>query len=84
MRSIHIYVNLDSFSVLLIDQHGKPVANANKIPLTIGIYSSENTPKHIDINTAGKIYKKFLVKSFRQQDTQRIYRKGSRKWCSDI
>jgi len=37
--------------------------NSNRIPLTIGIYSSENPPKYIDSNTAGnKILKGFIEK----------------------
>ena len=39
--------------MLLIDKNGQVVENANRIPLTIGIYSSENPPKYIDANTAG-------------------------------
>ena len=38
---------------MLVDNNGNVVENSNKIPLTIGIYSSENPPKYIDANTAG-------------------------------
>lgn len=38
---------------MLVDTQGNVVENSNKIPLTIGIYSSENPPKYIDANTAG-------------------------------
>jgi len=51
------------FTVILTDKKGNPVENANRIPLTIGIYSSENPPKYIDSNTAGnKILKGFIEK----------------------
>jgi hypothetical protein len=51
------------FTVLLTDRNGNPVENTNRIPLTIGIYSSENPPKFIDSNTAGnKILKGFIDK----------------------
>jgi len=51
------------FTVLLTDKNGNPVENTNRIPLTIGIYSSENPPKFIDSNTAGnKILKGFIDK----------------------
>ena len=43
------------FTVLLVDKNGNPVENSNRIPLTIGIYSSENPPKYIDANTSGSI-----------------------------
>jgi hypothetical protein len=46
------------FTVILTDKNGNPVENSNRIPLTIGIYSSENPPKYIDSNTAGKIQMK--------------------------
>ncbi len=41
----------------MTDNKGNIVENANRIPLTIGIYSSENPPKFIDTNTAGKLSK---------------------------
>lgn len=41
------------FTLLLTDKNGNLVENANRIPLTIGIYNSENVPKFIDTNTAG-------------------------------
>lgn len=51
------------FTVLLTDNNGNAVENTNRIPLTIGIYSSENPPKYIDSNTAGnKILKGFIEK----------------------
>jgi len=51
------------FTVLLTDTKGNIIENANRIPLTIGIYSSENPPKFIDTNTAGnKILKGFIDK----------------------
>jgi len=51
------------FTVILTDKNGKPIENSNRIPLTIGIYSSENPPKYIDSNTAGnKILKGFIEK----------------------
>lgn len=51
------------FTVILTDKKGNPVENSNRIPLTIGIYSSENPPKYIDSNTAGnKILKGFIEK----------------------
>jgi hypothetical protein len=54
------------FTVLLVDKEGKPVENLNSIPLTIGIYSSENPPKYIDTNTSGnKILKGFLEKDLK-------------------
>jgi len=51
------------FTLLLTDKNGNLVENANRIPLTIGIYNSENVPKFIDTNTAGnKILKGFIEK----------------------
>jgi len=51
------------FTVILVDKNGNPVENSNRIPLTIGIYSSENPPKYIDANTSGnKILKGFIEK----------------------
>lgn len=51
------------FTVILTDKNGNPIENSNRIPLTIGIYSSENPPKYIDSNTAGnKILKGFIEK----------------------
>jgi hypothetical protein len=51
------------FTVVLVDKNGNPVENSNRIPLTIGIYSSENPPKYIDANTSGnKILKGFIEK----------------------
>ena len=44
------------FTVILTDKNGNPVENTNRIPLTIGIYSSENPPKFIDSNTAGNFF----------------------------
>lgn len=51
------------FTVVLTDKKGNLVENANRIPLTIGIYTSESPPKFIDSNTAGnKILKGFIDK----------------------
>jgi len=51
------------FTLLLTDKNGNLVENANRIPLTIGIYNSESVPKFIDTNTAGnKILKGFIEK----------------------
>jgi len=51
------------FTVVLTDKNGNTVENSNRIPLTIGLYSSENPPKYIDANTAGnKILKGFIEK----------------------
>ena len=44
------------FTVYLVDTNGNIVENSNRIPLTIGIYSSENPPKYIDSNTAGNFH----------------------------
>ena len=49
-----IYPFLNRFTVILTDKNGNPIENSNRIPLSIGIYSSENPPKYIDSNTAGK------------------------------
>ena len=46
-------INFLRFTVKLVDSKGKLIENSNRIPLTIGIYSSENPPKYIDANTAG-------------------------------
>lgn len=44
---------------MLVDQNGNTIENSNRIPLSINIYSSENPPKYIDVNTAGnKFYEK--------------------------
>jgi len=51
------------FTVILTDKNGNVVENTNRIPLTLGLYSSENPPKYIDANTAGnKILKGFIEK----------------------
>lgn len=51
------------FTVMLTDKEGRLIENSNRIPVTIGIYSSENPPKFIDSNTAGnKILKGFIDK----------------------
>jgi len=51
------------FTVMLTDKNGNLVQSAQRIPLTIGLYSSENPPKFIDLNTAGnKILKGFVDK----------------------
>lgn len=52
-----------SFSVSLVDMEDKPIANSNRIPLSIAIYTSENPPKYVDANTSGnKIMKGFVEK----------------------
>jgi len=51
----------------LVDNNGNIVENSNRIPLTIGIYSSENPPKYIDSNTAG------ILKDFEKYS--KMYRK---------
>eukprot|EP00331_Platyophrya_macrostoma_P014201 CAMPEP_0176434226 /NCGR_PEP_ID=MMETSP0127-20121128/16543_1 /TAXON_ID=938130 /ORGANISM="Platyophrya macrostoma, Strain WH" /LENGTH=326 /DNA_ID=CAMNT_0017816907 /DNA_START=1 /DNA_END=981 /DNA_ORIENTATION=+ len=54
------------FTVMLVDKAGKLIENTNRIPLTIGIYSSENPPKYIDTNTSGnKILKGFIDKDLK-------------------
>jgi len=51
------------FTVMLVDKNGNVIENTNRIPLSIGIYSSENPPKYIDSNTSGnKILKGFIEK----------------------
>lgn len=51
------------FSVLLTDKEGNPVKHSNRIPLTLAIYTSENPPKFVDVNTAGnKILKGMIDK----------------------
>jgi len=51
------------FSVMLTDREGNPVKNSNRIPLTLAIYTSENPPKFVDVNTAGnKILKGMIDK----------------------
>ena len=51
------------FSVLLTDKDGNPVKNSNRIPVTVAIYTSENPPKFVDVNTAGnKILKGMIDK----------------------
>lgn len=51
-------LNYYRFTVILTDKNGNPISNTNRIPLSIGIYSSENPPKYIDSNTAGKKIKR--------------------------
>ena len=51
----------------LIDLEGRVVKNANKIPLSLALYSSENPPKFIEKNTAGqKILKGYIEQSLHQ------------------
>jgi len=51
------------FTVFLTDQDGNLVKNTNRIPLTIAIYTSENPPKYVDVNTSGnKILKGMIDK----------------------
>jgi len=51
------------FTVLLTDKDGNPVKNSNRIPLTLAIYTSENPPKFVDVNTSGnKILKGMIDK----------------------
>ena len=47
--------------MVLTDKNGNTVENSNRIPLTIGLYSSENPPKYIDANTSGNKYKRNIV-----------------------
>jgi len=49
------------FTVLLTDKEGNIVKNANRIPLTLAIYTSENPPKFIDVNTAGNKVLKGMI-----------------------
>jgi len=49
------------FTVLLTDKEGKVVKNANRIPLTLAMYTSENPPKFIDVNTAGNKVLKGMI-----------------------
>jgi len=53
---INFFLILSRFTVMLTDMKGNLVENTNRIPLTIGIYTSENPPKFIDSNTAGKYF----------------------------
>jgi len=51
------------FTVMLADKDGNLVKNSNRIPLTIAIYTSENPPKFVDVNTSGnKILKGMIDK----------------------
>ncbi len=51
------------FTVFLTDLDGNLVKNTNRIPLTIAIYTSENPPKYVDVNTSGnKILKGMIDK----------------------
>lgn len=51
------------FTVFLTDLEGNLVKNTNRIPLTLAIYTSENPPKYVDINTSGnKILKGMIDK----------------------
>ena len=48
---------------MLVDSNGNLVENTNRIPLSIGIYTSENPPKYLESNTSGnKILKGFIEK----------------------
>jgi len=49
------------FTVMLTDKEGNVVKNANRIPLTLAIYTSENPPKFIDVNTAGNKVLKGMI-----------------------
>jgi len=51
------------FTVILTDKDGNLVKNSNRIPLTLAIYTSENPPKFVDVNTSGnKILKGMIDK----------------------
>lgn len=51
------------FTVLLTDKDGNLVKNCNRIPLSLAIYTSENPPKFVDVNTSGnKILKGIIDK----------------------
>ena len=78
-----------SFQVCLKDQNGKPISNCNIISLCLGIYTSENPPKLIEINTSG-INKITIKASFfsinnltillqRPKNLQRQHREGTSK-----
>lgn len=41
------------FTVLLTDKNGNVVKNSNRVPLTLAIYTSESSPKFVDVNTSG-------------------------------
>jgi len=45
----------------LTDKDGNLVKNTNRIPLTLAIYTSENPPKFIDVNTAGNKVLKGMI-----------------------
>jgi hypothetical protein len=49
------------FTVFLTDLEGNLVKNTNRIPLTIAIYTSENTPKYVDVNTSGNKVLKGMI-----------------------
>ncbi len=49
------------FTVMLVDSHSNLIENTNRIPLAIGIYSSENPPKYIDSNTAGNFLEEISI-----------------------
>jgi len=51
------------FTVLMTDKEGNLVKNCNRIPLSLAIYTSENPPKFVDVNTSGnKILKGVIDK----------------------
>lgn len=51
----NLFIQYCSFSVALVDLNDQPLANTNRIPLSIAIYTYENPPKCLDTNTAGII-----------------------------
>lgn len=82
MNELKFFYSLISFSVALVDMNDQPLANTNRIPLSIAIYTYENPPKCLDTNTAGIIYYFFWITilTHRKQNTQRKHRKGFSKW----
>ena len=49
-----IFKHFFRFSVSLVDFNDQPLANTNRIPLSVAIYTYENPPKCLDTNTSGK------------------------------
>lgn len=48
----------------LVDMNGQRVANSNKIPMSLALYTCENPPKFIEKNTSGqKMLKGFVDQS---------------------
>ena len=42
----------------MVDFNDQPIANTNRIPLSVAIYTYENPPKCLDTNTSGKFITK--------------------------